>query len=50
MHQAVAETVSYSEVILRDEEIKMHYKPGPLCLNGTVYAATLRAGSAVIGD
>jgi hypothetical protein len=50
MHEAVAETVSYTEVVLRDEQITMRYQPGPPCSSGTVYEATLRAGSTVVGD
>ena len=50
MHEAVAETVSYTEVILRDEEIGMRYQPGPPCLRETAYEKTLRVGRAVIGD
>jgi len=50
MHEAVAETVSYTEVVLRDEEIRMRYQPGAPCFSGTAYEQTLRAGSAVIGD
>ena len=50
MHQAVAETVSYTEVILRGDEIRMRYQPGPPCLSETAYEKTLRVGSAVIGE
>lgn len=48
MHEAVAETVSYTEVAVRDDEIKMCYQPGAPCSSGTVYETTLRAGSAAI--
>jgi hypothetical protein len=50
MHQAVAETVSYTEIVLKDEQITMRYQPGPPCLRGTGYEATLGVGNAVIGD
>ena len=48
MHQAVAETVSYTEITVRDEEIKVRYQPGAPCLSGTAHEATLGARSAVI--
>ena len=50
MHQAVAETVSYTEVVLRDKQMTMRYQPGTPCSSGTVYEATLRAGRTVVGD
>ena len=48
MHEAVAETVSYTEIAVRDDEMKMRYQPGAPCLNAAVYEATLRAGSAAV--
>jgi Transport and Golgi organisation 2 len=50
MHQAVAETVSYTEIVLRDEQITVRYQPGAPCLCGPAYEATLRGGNAVIDD
>jgi hypothetical protein len=50
MHQAVAETVSYTEVVFGDEQIMMRYQPGSPCLGGTVSEASLTSGSAMIGD
>jgi hypothetical protein len=50
MHQAVAETVSYTEVVVTDEEVKMRYQPGAPCLSGAVHETNLRAGSTVIGN
>jgi hypothetical protein len=46
MHQAVAETVSYTEVAVTDEEISMSYKAGVPCCGGKVYQTTLSAASA----
>jgi len=50
MHEAVAETVSYTEVVVTDEEVKMRYQPGPPCLSGAAYESNLRVGSAVISS
>jgi hypothetical protein len=47
MHQAVAETVSYTEVVLTHEQIKMRYQPGAPCLSGAVHEMDLWAGSTV---
>ena len=46
MHQAVAETVSYTEVAVSNEEIRMCYKPGAPCSTGKVYERTLSGSSA----
>ncbi|HEX6566922.1 MAG TPA: NRDE family protein [Chthoniobacterales bacterium] len=50
MHQAVAETVSYTEIVLKDKQMTMRYQPGAPCSSGTVYEATLHAGRTVVGD
>jgi hypothetical protein len=42
--------VSYTEVVLRDEQLTMRYQPGAPCSSGTVHEATLRVGSIVAGD
>jgi hypothetical protein len=48
MHQAVAETVSYTDIAVSNEEIRMCYKAGAACSPGTVYETILMAGSAVV--
>jgi hypothetical protein len=45
MHQAVAETVIYTEISVTGEEIRMGYKPGVPCSAAKVYETTLIAGS-----
>jgi len=48
MHQAVAETVGYTEIAVRDDEIKMRYQPGAPCSSNTFYEATLPLESAAV--
>ena len=47
MHQAVAETVSYTEVAVVNEEITMRYQPGPVCSSTAWYETTLSHGKTV---
>jgi hypothetical protein len=47
MHQAVAETVSYTEVIVTNEEVTMRYKPGPVCASAPLHETKLSGGKAI---
>ena len=44
MHQAVAETVSYTEVTVANQEITMRYKPGLVCLSTPLHETILSHG------
>ena len=47
MHQAVAETVSYTEVTVSNEEITMRYKPGLVCLSAPLHETKLSGGKTI---
>jgi Transport and Golgi organisation 2 len=47
MHQAVAETVSYTEVTVGNEEVTMRYRPGPLCVSAQLHETRLSSGKTI---
>ena len=47
MHQPVAETVSYTEISLLNQQATMRYKPGSPCVPGRVYARSLQVNQFI---